>query len=541
MMQQTTSSSATPAVGTRFALAGHLGTVRFVGPVEGTRGLWLGVEWDDPARGKHDGVKDNRRYFSCLVPNTGSFIRPTANGIDYGTSFLQALVSKYIELPHGTSVEKVILGSSNGAIEVEAPGLDKVRGKLSNLQRLKIVSLDNHGVATPDPPGEIERVCSGIRGLDLSKSLLSSWDAIAQIVSELPALGNLVLNQNRLSLPSNIPTFRAAFSRIRELQINSTLTTWTDLRRLVGCMPSLTRVESGYNRLHSLSDGPDTTANNAAVSLTLQEINLDGNFLQKWSAVYSALTDFTNLERLVLSDNAIDTIDERTKDSPSLQHLKHLSLMSNGLKVWRDVDRLVAWCPALASLTLAGNPLVEDEGLRSHARQFTIAKIPSLTVFDGAAITAKERIDCELFYLSYITKHGPYDEVSRQEHHPRYKELCTKHAIQDTPHVAPQEKQDTLSNRLFGIIAHRCARPPSTPGAGDMGAHNLRVLPSMTMRTFRMKLAKTFKLTKAEQASVRMWIRMPEGTYTEVDLTDDNHELDWWGLEDGSEIAVVTT
>lgn len=40
-------------------------------------------------------------------------------------------------------------------------------------------------------------------------------------------------------------------------------------------------------------------------------------------------------------------------------------------------------------------------------------------------ITAKERVDCELFYLSYINKHGPYDESSRKEHHPRYKELCT--------------------------------------------------------------------------------------------------------------------
>ena len=58
-------------------------------------------------------------------------------------------------------MEKVILGSSNGAIEVEAPGLDKVRGKLSNLQRLRQVSLDNHGVATSDPPGNIKRTCPG--------------------------------------------------------------------------------------------------------------------------------------------------------------------------------------------------------------------------------------------------------------------------------------------------------------------------------------------------------------------------------------------
>ena len=27
-------------------------------------GIWIGVEWDDPSRGKHDGVHEGHRYFS---------------------------------------------------------------------------------------------------------------------------------------------------------------------------------------------------------------------------------------------------------------------------------------------------------------------------------------------------------------------------------------------------------------------------------------------------------------------------------------------
>ena len=53
-------------VGTRLSHAGHLGTIRYIGGVDGTQGMWLGVEWDDPHRGKHDGVKGNKRYFSCM-------------------------------------------------------------------------------------------------------------------------------------------------------------------------------------------------------------------------------------------------------------------------------------------------------------------------------------------------------------------------------------------------------------------------------------------------------------------------------------------
>lgn len=55
-----------PDAGTRFALSGYIGTIRYVGEVDGTSGIWLGVEWDDRGRGKHDGIKDGKRYFSCL-------------------------------------------------------------------------------------------------------------------------------------------------------------------------------------------------------------------------------------------------------------------------------------------------------------------------------------------------------------------------------------------------------------------------------------------------------------------------------------------
>lgn len=60
--------STLPSPGTRILYQKqHNGTVRYVGPVDGTSGEWLGVEWDDAeARGKHDGVKDGRRYFRCL-------------------------------------------------------------------------------------------------------------------------------------------------------------------------------------------------------------------------------------------------------------------------------------------------------------------------------------------------------------------------------------------------------------------------------------------------------------------------------------------
>lgn len=54
--------------GQRLSYDGALCTVRFIGQVTGTTGTWLGVEWDDPSRGKHDGSHKGVRYFTCEVP-----------------------------------------------------------------------------------------------------------------------------------------------------------------------------------------------------------------------------------------------------------------------------------------------------------------------------------------------------------------------------------------------------------------------------------------------------------------------------------------
>lgn len=51
--------------GSRLSFDGALCTVRYIGDVQGTKGQWLGVEWDDPTRGKHSGEHQGVKYFKC--------------------------------------------------------------------------------------------------------------------------------------------------------------------------------------------------------------------------------------------------------------------------------------------------------------------------------------------------------------------------------------------------------------------------------------------------------------------------------------------
>ena len=60
--------------GRRLSYSGARCTVRYIGQVEDTKGEWLGVEWDDDSKGKHDGSHNGVKYFTCEFKQVKSLI-----------------------------------------------------------------------------------------------------------------------------------------------------------------------------------------------------------------------------------------------------------------------------------------------------------------------------------------------------------------------------------------------------------------------------------------------------------------------------------
>ncbi|KRT85029.1 hypothetical protein AMK59_1955, partial [Oryctes borbonicus] len=83
----------TPSIGDRIECSGHLGTIKYVGPVDGYSSTWLGIDWDDSERGKHDGNVNGKRYFTASHPKSGSFVRPEK--VQLGQTTISAITSRY--------------------------------------------------------------------------------------------------------------------------------------------------------------------------------------------------------------------------------------------------------------------------------------------------------------------------------------------------------------------------------------------------------------------------------------------------------------
>ena len=57
-------------VGDRLQIGREHATVRYIGEVIGQVDIWIGLEWDDPSRGKHNGCTGGHQYFNCVYSGT---------------------------------------------------------------------------------------------------------------------------------------------------------------------------------------------------------------------------------------------------------------------------------------------------------------------------------------------------------------------------------------------------------------------------------------------------------------------------------------
>ncbi|KAF9369276.1 hypothetical protein CPB97_003725 [Podila verticillata] len=538
MNDQTTFAELT--LGQRVEQENFRGTIRYLGPVAGTKGEWIGVEWDDKERGKHSGSHGETQYFECLFPGTGSFTR-LSNKVDIGSSLLSILKERYVKV-----------GKDQGDIyiddkKVEMYDFDRVQERQRKLHLMKNIGLANTNVRCADDFNETQAACGGIEDLDMTSTLISTWQDVADICAPLTKLSVLRLNRNRFMPLIEQPHFGASFQNLRCLALNRVYMTWNEVELLEPSIPNLEMLQFGFNLLQELGKkAGDDDSSSLPVSqqkvkgfANLQDIHLEGNNFQDWNQILR-LSHLPKLKAMDLIDNKIDSI-LAPEDPEDFKSLEMLRLNGNTLRDWVSFDRLGLY-PALKTLWVGTCPVVtkhdEEEGDQAiDPRTLIVAKMEKLEHLNGSEIVEKSRFDSELYYLKHVALSTVGMEASAVNAlHPRFERLCQVHGAPDVSDESRKATSDMLKDRLIAITfvtKEKVDGPPKTKIQRN-------VLGTMTVKNLKNLVQKLVKIPAMRQ---ELSFVIPDPDYADktitVRLKDDMRQISFYEIQDGVEIIIM--
>ncbi|XP_042314489.1 tubulin-specific chaperone E [Sceloporus undulatus] len=527
-----TNSLPSDVIGRRILCNGDYGTVLFVGSVPPTTGIWLGVEWDNPQRGKHNGSHEGIQYFKCRHPSGGSFIRP--NKVNFGIDFLSAVREKYgLNDDQQDAESRTETSIVIGRRTVETIGFDSIKEKQKQLNNLNDISVDGCGVSLAGQEEEIKRTCPNIRRLNLSKNLLSFWKDVVDIACQLEHLEILNLSENKMKFPSTLLPATRAFCNLRVLALNRTGVTWTEVLLCATGWPALEELYLASNDISLLERPID-------VLLNLKWLDLSDNQLTHENQLH-LIADLPRLETLILSNNGISSIHFpdvefgcKTNMFPSLTHLR---VKGNRITEWSVINELDK-LQRLQSLDCRNNPLMDTDKNVETVKQLLIAKIGQLKFLNKSQIFPEERRGAELDYrkkygIDWLkaggnqdpNKNNPSEEFLAA--HPRFQVLCEKYGAPEDGELK-REQPFSLKNQLL-MLTFKCPDKP------DQQPIKKKLPDSMTIQKVKGLL---YRLLKIPGSELKLSYESSKMKGKEFELDNDLKSLQFYSIENEDCILV---
>ena len=381
---------------------GFLGTVRYVGPVASAKKateIYVGVEWDDASRGRHDGSVVCRatnglvRHFRCrnggrgaghfaldggsgetaaaassssdsshrILPaaaaassassTAGSFLRLSRRNVDWDTGralSVPLLLGRYV--PPGADLvapENILPDchartSSGRTKPIELIGELNIRAR-QQPERLGSASLRSMGISGGPPPRLSEAAADS-----------SSEEEEEEEEGEGAELTRRFGHLTELDLAGNL------------------LCGWDAVGSVLAPFPALTKVGLAGNRLGDRSSADSLGEKMAARVGRMEVLNLNNTGIATFATVAWLVGDaMPHLTELCLAHSDLADLD-RFEDGigipppppppprpvGGLAHLRLLDLSDCNLTDWKNqIGRLAVSCPVLTDLILNDNPL----------------------------------------------------------------------------------------------------------------------------------------------------------------------------------------
>ncbi|ERM99679.1 tubulin-folding cofactor E [Amborella trichopoda] len=446
------------------------GTVKYVGPVHGYSGFWVGLDWDN-GDGKHDGSVNGVRYFQARSEHSGSLVRPHA--LSKGISFVEALDRRYrADSTKEEEDEMYVLSTSKRRVNIELVGKNKVQEKLQKFEDMHCASLACLGVSSPGSPHAIGAIVPNLRELDLTGSLLGDWQDVCAICEQLPVLEVLNLSNNQMSHNAlAMPLLKS----IRILVLNNCGITWKQVEILKHSLPALEELHLLSNQLESIEL---STGKKVQGFDSLRILNLEDNCINTWDAVLK-LSQLRSLEQLHLNKNSLKDIyypdfvsiddsicacEPQDSSFKPFENLGCLLLGDNKINDFSSVDSLNKF-PSLVDVRLSGNPIA-DPSSGGLPRFVLIGRLAKIAVLNGSEVSPRERKDSEIRYVRLVmSKMNIFGQEEIRWLHPRFFELKDRHGIEymdrSTGNAGLQKMASSLLSITFKCIGASMGERPS--------------------------------------------------------------------------------
>ncbi|ELW68125.1 Tubulin-specific chaperone E [Tupaia chinensis] len=476
------SDTLTPdVIGRRVEVNGEYATVRFFGIVPPVAGPWLGVEWDNPERGKHDGSHEGTVYFKCRHPTGGSFIRP--NKVNFGIDFLTAVKNRYVleDGPEDAREQTVTFGNK----PVETVGFDSVAKQQSQLSRLREISLRSCAVSSAGDPGGVAQTCPSILragglapGSDMPGPSSTFPDRLACRGQGTPACGTGPGHQDARRMEPQ----RKGCGVTRSPVLTSHTRVPRGMEREDECMvgvylrhrlhPTCPRREGeqtstwgvpGARDYWSIQTGPRCpqpalcgprmqaecgwTWPSPLWAVDIRKVDLSRNLLPSWGEVVHIAEQLKHLQVLNLSENKLQFPCTSASPTGTFSALKVLVLNHTGV-TWAEVLRCAPGWPVLEELYL------ECNGIRISERPTDV--LQTVKLLDLSSNPSIE--ENQLSLIAYLPRTQTLNRNSGSQP-----------ILSSTGSTVPKNRWAFINelDKLPSLHALSCIRNPLTAGSRD--------------------------------------------------------------------------
>ena len=491
------SSDISNLLGKRVELNEKTAKIKYVGPIKHKKDykeneIWLGLEWEDKTRGKHNGTVEGFEYFKTTNgDNSGSLVKMTK--VNIGQTFKGALGYKYNFYEeegndYHKDVDKALekdnfIVTDKKIINIELVGKEKAAKKFSEFEYMPCIDLNYSYINSLG--NDLSNILPRLKELSLTRTLLTKWSEFLDILIQFKNLTLLNFSENILIFDDK---FDEDIKKFESGELKQHLNTLVlnkcnlDVYHLIKLCPIFSNLDYLYlkdNRINpdtyeksenkkyieeNISNIEKNTSNLKYLSLEQNKINI---FFFGYKIFKSPKLKYINLNQNIISDLIPKENEEENNKVLELfkKSMEHILLDYNMfkkedyLKIMVDLETM-----ELKDIDILNNGFIDKIGVEKVKIEM-IGRNPQLKILNNTTITKVMRRDAEKQYLidsvkEYINSLGnnSFDkfvfEKYMQKNHKQYFNLRKKFfdPLDDYENLTKKNNKNTMKSNMAEIV-----------------------------------------------------------------------------------------